>query len=127
MNDEELDMLIANAEYEPQQLKDYITNLKQENERLMQDYINLKTYIVLLKVDTEVQDKATLYNIELENINKKRYEDYKSRVEKAVEYNQQVIKDIKDFYKPTEDIIYSGDALISIAEHNINILNRSDE
>lgn len=34
MKDEELDMLIANAEYEPQQLKDYITNLQEENEIL---------------------------------------------------------------------------------------------
>jgi chromosome segregation ATPase len=31
MNDEELDILIANAEYEPQQLKDYITNLQEDN------------------------------------------------------------------------------------------------
>ena len=46
-----------------------------------------------------------------------------SRIEKAVKYNQQVIKDTKDFYRPTEDIIYSGDTLIDIAEHNVNILD----
>lgn len=73
-------------------LLDYITNLQQENERLKQDYINVKNYIVLRKVDSEVQDKATLYNIELENINKKRYEDYKSRIEKAVEYMKKHIE-----------------------------------
>lgn len=54
-------------------------------------------------------------------------EDYKSRNEKAIEYNQQIIKDTKDFYRPTEDIIYSGDTLIDIAMNNINILQGGDE
>ena len=70
-------------------LLDYITNLQQalweENEKLKQDYINVRNYIKMRNVDTEVEDKALLYNIELENINKKKYLDYKSRCEKASE------------------------------------------
>ena len=49
------------------------------------------------------------------------------RIEKAIEYNNQIIKDTKDFYRPTADIIYSGDCLIDIAENNINILKGNDE
>lgn len=56
----------------------------EENERLKQDYINVKNYIKMRNVSTEVEDKALLYNIELENINKKKYLDYKSRCEKAI-------------------------------------------
>lgn len=53
---------------------------------------------------------------------------YKNRCLKAIEYNNQIIKDTKDFYRPTTDIIYSGDALIEIATNNINILrNGSDD
>ena len=33
-----------------------------------------------------------------------------------------VIKDTKEFYRPTKDIIYSGDTLIDIAEQNLKIL-----
>ena len=59
-------------------------DLQQENEKLKQDYINVKNYIKMRNVSTEVEDKAFLYNIELENINKKKYLDYKSRCEKAI-------------------------------------------
>ena len=49
-------------------------------------------------------------------------------IDKAIEYNNQIIKDIKDFYRSTTDIIYSGDCIIDIAKNNINILqNGSDE
>ena len=48
-------------------------------------------------------------------------------IEKAVEYNNQIIKDTKDFYRPTTDIIYSGDCLIDIAKNNINILQNGSE
>lgn len=54
-------------------------------------------------------------------------EDYKSRCEKGIEYNNQIIKDTKDFYRPTTDIIYSGDCLIDIAKNNINILQNGSE
>ena len=46
----------------------------------------------------------------------------KERIRKAIELNKQVIKDTKEFYRPTKDIIYSGDTLIDIAEQNLKIL-----
>ena len=47
---------------------------------------------------------------------------YKEVIDKAIELNKQVIKDTKEFYRPTKDIIYSGDTLIDIAEQNLKIL-----
>ena len=44
------------------------------------------------------------------------------KIDKAIELNKQLIKDTKDFYRPTSDIIYSGDTLIDIAEQNLEIL-----
>ena len=46
----------------------------------------------------------------------------KEAIDKAIELNKQVIKDTKEFYRPTKDIIYSGDTLIDIAEQNLKIL-----
>lgn len=91
------------------EIKDYqkdIKALQQENERL--------------KEDLKGQEKLTLSYCKSE-------QDYKSRCEKAVEYNNQIIKDTKDFYRPTTDIIYSGDSLIEIATNNINILQNGSE
>ena len=48
------------------------------------------------------------------------------RIDKAIEYNNQIIKDTKSFYRPTEDTIYSGDTLIELAERNIEILRGED-
>ena len=48
--------------------------------------------------------------------------EYKEVIDKAIELNKQVIKDTKEFYRPTKDIIYSGDTLIDIAEQNLKIL-----
>lgn len=77
-------------------LLDYITTLQEENETLKQDYINVKNYIIMRNVNTEVEDKALVYNLELENINKKRYKDYKSRIDKAIEYGKNCLENIKD-------------------------------
>ena len=55
---------------------------------------------------------------QLEKENKK----YKEVIDKSIELNKQVIKDTKEFYRPTKDIIYSGDTLIDIAEQNLKIL-----
>ena len=51
-------------------------------------------------------------------------ENYKLKqvIDKSIELNKQVIKDTKEFYRPTKDIIYSGDTLIDIAEQNLKIL-----
>ena len=87
--------------YSAKKLLDYITNLQQENERLKQDYINVRNYIKMRNVSAEVEDKALLYNIELENINKKKYLDYKSRCEKAIEY---IDKHKKKMYKSRNKI-----------------------
>ena len=59
------------------ELYDYITNLQQENERLKEKSIN-----EVLKIDFDMCVK------DLKKANKKieKLEDYKSRVEKAVEY-----------------------------------------
>lgn len=54
-------------------------------------------------------------------------DNYQKRCEKAIEYNNQIIKDTKDFYRPTTDIIYSGDSLIEIATNNINILQNGSD
>lgn len=52
---------------------------------------------------------------------------YKEVIEEVREYNNQIIKDTKDFYRPTEDVIYSGDTLIDLAETNIQILDKAKE
>lgn len=48
-------------------------------------------------------------------------------INKAKEYNNQIIKDTKEFYRPTSDLIYSGDCLIDLAEQNIKILDNKGE
>ena len=118
---ESYDETIPKQEFERslKYIEDCITNLQQENERLKALNKEYKYELGLNEFEhTTIID--TSY--------KEDYKDYKSRCEKAVEYNQQIIKDTKDFYRPTEDIIYSGDTLIDIAKQNINILNgRSDK
>ena len=49
-------------------------------------------------------------------------DDLQQRINDAIEYNKQIIKDTKSFYRPTSDTIYSGDCLIDIAEQNIKML-----
>ena len=58
------------------------------------------------------------YIKQLQQENKK----LKEVIDKAIKLNKQVIKDTKEFYRPTKDIIYSGDTLIDIAEQNLKIL-----
>lgn len=48
-------------------------------------------------------------------------------INKAKEYNNQIIKNTKKFYRPTSDLIYSGDCLIDLAEQNIKILDNKGE
>ena len=47
-------------------------------------------------------------------------------IKEVREYNERIIKDTKDFYRPTEDIIYSGDSLIDIATQNLEILEKGE-
>lgn len=115
-NDEKTKIGIANHKY-ASQMEDKVIELQQENERLKeeQEYNNY--------CDEQLRKKISNLEYKITTL-----EDYKSRCEKASEYNNQIIKDTKDFYRPTTDIIYSGDCLIDIATNNINILqNGSDD
>lgn len=47
---------------------------------------------------------------------------YKQIINQTISFNKQIINDIKGFYRPTKDAIYSGDSLIDNAEQNLNIL-----
>lgn len=53
---------------------------------------------------------------------KKENKELHNKIDKAIELNNQIIKDTKGFYRPTSDTIYSGDCLIDIAEQNLKIL-----
>lgn len=120
MNDEELDILIANAEYESQPLKDYITNLQQENQELNDSIIWWNNRFNAVQRENErLKDQnndlrkiyRNTYNKLFENGNDelaryfqaqidecrtfyvepiidyyKEWLDYKSRIDKAVEY-----------------------------------------
>ena len=132
-------------------LLDYITNLQQENSNLkfsnqaLNNELGLKLYELdhLDEKRNELKKDELKEYVKLQQENERLKEikpcminfqecyvvkDYKSRCEKASEYNNQIIKDTKDFYRPTTDIIYSGDSLIDIATNNINILqNGSDD
>lgn len=48
-------------------------------------------------------------------------------INKVKKYNEQIIKDTKDFYRPTSDRIYSGDCLIDIATQIIKTLDNKGE
>lgn len=61
MKDEELDMLIANVEYEPQQLKDYITNLQEENENIISESLAYDLAVARVKELEYRIDKAIEY------------------------------------------------------------------
>ena len=54
------------------------------------------------------------------------YDKLENIIKEVREYNEQIIKDTKDFYRPTEDIIYSGDCLIDIATQNLEILDKGE-
>lgn len=87
---------------------------KEENRRL-KDKIN--TY--------EDPEDLTLMFMYCDEKAKDKIKQLKEVIEEVREYNNQIIKDTKDFYRPTEDKIYSGDCLIDIAEQNISILDKA--
>lgn len=87
-------------------------------ERLEEIRENIERVIALgnatgLGVHSSDKLKIELYNyvIELEDI-----------IDKAIKYNRQIIEDVNNFYRPTSDMIYSGDSIIENAESNISIL-----
>lgn len=74
---------------------------------------------------TEIDDVNYLKKLFVRNLKdvQRRYIKYdKTRKNEAIEYNKQLIKGIKDFYRPTADTIYSGDCIIDIAERNLELL-----
>lgn len=83
-----------------------IMKLQQENKELKEHIKKYEHYCKTTGIEELMQE------------NKK----YKEVIDKAIELNKQVIKDTKEFYRPTKDIIYSGDTLIDIAEQNLKIL-----
>ena len=88
-------------DYRVQRLKEDLTNAQQRNKK---QRIQLSNYKKVHERDLEI------------------IKNYKEVIDKAIELNKQVIKDTKEFYRPTKDIIYSGDTLIDIAEQNLKIL-----
>lgn len=90
-------------------LKDYITNLQQENERSKEQ----------VKREVEVRD----YEVSLK-------EDYKSRIEKAINKVQYIIDIGFDYdgYNDVDNLKILVDELVDLARQTKNILNgRSDE
>ena len=98
--------------------------MNEEFKNSLNKFLEKETYIVAYRSN---YDSARQFNNELIDYIKQLQQeltDYKERNEKAIEYNKQNIKDIKSFYRPTSDAIYSGDCLIDIAEQNIEILDK---
>jgi len=119
------------------QLKDYITNLQQENERLKLEIERLNDVLVHKpdeKITLKTQDGKEMFIIQSERIDMQeelnkanmqlmtQLQDYKSRCEKAVEYiqNHQLVFELssKKVISQWFDMFYKD---------ILNILNGSDE
>lgn len=105
---------------ENQQLKEQLEEYQMQNFNLREDKIIKKMSFP----NEEIKDKSLLelYNMPSYEDLKKENQQLKDIINKAKEYNKQIIKDTKEFYRPTCDRIYSGDCLIDLAEENIKIL-----
>ena len=136
-------------------IRDYIINLQQENKQLKEQLLatqtNEETFrlemeditrILGLDEDTIFDDVKTYARSLKENkilrenaehndkvVDKVNWENLKLKevIDNSIELNKQVIKDTKEFYRPTKDIIYSGDTLIDIAEQNLKILKEVEK
>ena len=114
-------------------IDDYINELEAYKYNLDRDYLRLEKENKQLKNQLEEKNKPQIF-IDTQDIEERYaeglYQDYleeenkklKEVIDKVIELNKQVIKDTKEFYRPTKDIIYSGDTLIDIAEQNLKIL-----
>lgn len=83
-------------------------------------------YNKLVDANAKLMDKIKVLEKKY-TIMKGNAETLAKRNDKAIEYNKQTIEDIRTFYRPTEDRIYSGDTLIDIAKLNIEILKGEDK
>ena len=81
--------------------------------------LNYKAFEKYELIDCISNLRTTYFRLKKEN---EEVEQLKEVIDKAIEYSNQIIEDTKSFYRPTKDIIYSGDTLIDIAEENIKIL-----
>ena len=94
-----------------------------------EDYVPLEDYVKLLQEKEDLKEKVILLRASEPMLELEKYygdrDKYKEVIEEVREYNNQIIKDTKDFYRPTEDKIYSGDTLIDLAETNIQILDKA--
>lgn len=85
----------------------------------LQEYYNIPTHW---------EDYKIIHNALQENQQlKEQLQQKENIINKAIEYNKQIIKDVKEFYRPTSDRIYSGNCLIDLAEINIGILDNKGE
>ena len=92
--------------------------------KIENDKTTIFTNKELKMIDDYINElEAYKYNMDRDYLRlEKENQELKEAIDKAIELNKQVIKDTKEFYRPTKDIIYSGDTLIDIAEQNLKIL-----
>lgn len=89
---------------------DYITNLQQENERLKEENKH---------IFANVNDDELLIS---NAMNYAEAQDYKSRCEKAIEYNKEIVNNYLE-----EDNCEYCDGRYATAKHNLNILQNGSE
>lgn len=95
----------------------YAKKLRKIERETIQDIIAIK----------EEKDRLKkLYETDKESWEEQMYE-LQQEIDKAIEYNKQIIEDVKEFYRPTKDIIYSGDTIIAHSKQNIEILKGEDK
>ena len=110
--------------YIPETKEFYVLGNKIDDVNSVDDFIKYITNLQLEVVKLNNHKRGML--VQLFKANNKLLE-ANEKIIKATEYNKQIIEDTKTFYRPTSDIIYSGDSLIDIATHNLNILHGSDD
>ena len=124
--------LMMNLQQENSRLKEELEELKHKHYLIQGGRGNGKTYLLHLQQENkelkeriknyEDPEDLTLMFMYCDEKAKDKIKELKEKIDKAIELNKQVIKDTKEFYRPTKDIIYSGDTLIDIAEQNLKIL-----
>ena len=110
MNEEQIrkmcNDIYEGGEWQP--MIDYITNLQQENHEL--------------KSKLECYENGVYYSSKVDELEQEN-EDYKSRCEKAIEYNKEIVNNYLE-----EDNCEYCDGRYATAKHNLNILqNGSDD
>ena len=118
MNNEEIKVMIKDCVYSEDGIT-YMSDKQYNNyidiiEQLQQENQSLKKENKILRENAEHNDKV-VDKVNWENLK------LKEVIDKSIELNKQVIKDTKEFYRPTKDKIYGG-TLINIAEQNLKIL-----